>query len=433
MDSTAKHDGKVLAGLVLTFVAFASIIPDIGFRITTMGFVWTLYRFVIPVSLVFAFVLCQGKSLVKKSSMSFYMTMLMGFWVVYGIALLLISNYSDKHAGFIELLALANGFFVFVIIGMIGISEDGFKKISQVIVFSLNALLLMAFFEIITAKHLPTSFFYDTKANAYNGISPHAATGFLYNVNDFSAMITCLLPVVLVCWKSKLRWISIAALMAVNFINDATACNLAIIACLMFYFITNDKIGQGRRFIRKGLVIAAALAGAFIVLFGQSFLGNRNDILGSLSRQVTNLKNSNGSLWKRVTIYKDSFSGFINSKCIGNGPSSFATYFAKHPSESHLVNPHALLVEILFEYGIIIFVWYVGMIIMIFKKALHCYNCDDNRENKKQFMMIMMIIIVYVIVGFAPSAFLGYAYQWLILALCCIRLDITKNRRIEYA
>ena len=33
MDSTAKHDGKVLAGLVLTFVAFASIIPDIGFRI----------------------------------------------------------------------------------------------------------------------------------------------------------------------------------------------------------------------------------------------------------------------------------------------------------------------------------------------------------------------------------------------------------------
>ena len=316
---------------------------------------------------------------------------------------------------------------------MIGITEDGFKKISKVIVFSLNALLLLAVFEIITAKHLPTSFFYDTEANAFNGISPHAATGFLYNVNDFSAMITCLFPVVLVCGNSKLRWVSIGTIMAVNFVNDSTACNLAIIACLMFYFITNDKIGQGRRFIRKGLVIAAALAGAFIVLFGQSLLGGRNDILGSLSRQVTNLKNGNGSLWKRVTIYKDALSGFINSKCIGRGPSSFTSYFTKHPSASTLSNPHALLVEILFEYGIIIFVWYVVMIIMIFKKALHCYNKDDNRNNKKQFMMIMMLVIVYIIVGFAPSAFLGYAYQWLILALCCIRLDITKNRRIEYA
>ncbi|MBR5041519.1 MAG: hypothetical protein IKX68_10425 [Clostridiales bacterium] len=433
MDSTAKHDGKVLAGLVLIFVAFASIIPDIGFRITTMGFVWTLYRFVIPASLVFAFVLCEGKSLVKKSSMTFYMTMFMGFWVIYGIALLLISRYSDKHAGFIELLALANGFFVFVIIGMIGITEDGFQKISKAIVFSLNALLVLAFFEIITARHLPTSFFYDTKANAYNGISPHAATGFLYNVNDFSAMITCLFPVVLVCWRSKLRWITILAIMAVNMVNDSTSCNLAIIACLMFYFITNDKIGQGRRFIRKALVIGVALVGAFIVLFGQSILGGRNDILGALSRQVTNLKNSNGSLWKRVTIYKDSVSAFIGSKGIGLGPSSFTPYFTKHPSASNLANPHAVLVEILFEYGIIIFVWYVGMMVAIFKKALHCYNSDKNRDNKKQFMMIMMIVIVYIFVGFAPSAFLGYAYQWLILALCCIRLDITKNRRIEYA
>ena len=433
MDSTAKHDGKVLAGLVLIFVAFASIIPDIGFRITTMGFVWTLYRFVIPASLVFAFVLCEGKSLVKKSSMTFYMTMFMGFWVIYGIALLLISRYSDKHAGFIELLALANGFFVFVIVGMIGITEDGFQKISKVIVVLLNVLLLLGFFEIITAKHLPTSFFYDTEANAYNGISLHAATGFLYNVNDFSAMITCLFPVVLVCWKSYFRWGTTAGIMFINLVNDATSCNLAIIACLMFYFITNDKIGHGRRFIRKTLVIGTALVGAFIVFFGQSFLGGRNDILGALSRQITNLKNSNGSLWKRITIYQDSVSVFINSKCIGLGPSSFTTYFTKHPSASNLVNPHALLVEIFFEYGIIIFVWYIGMIVAIFKKALHCYNSDNNRDNKNQFMMIMMIVIVYVIVGFAPSAFLGYAYQWLILALCCIRLDITKNRRIEYA
>ena len=433
MDSTAKHDGKVLAGLVLTFVAFASIIPDIGFRITTMGFVWTLYRFVIPVSLVFAFVLCEGKSFIKKSSMSFYMTMFMGFWVVYGIALLLISQYSDKHAGIIELLSLTNGLLVFVIVSMIGITEDGFNKISKAIVFSLNALLLLAFFEIITAKHLPTSFFYDTEANAFNGISPHSATGFMYNVNDFSAMITCLFPVVLVCWKSPLRWVSTLAIMAVNMVNDSTSCNLAIIACLMFYFITNDQIGQGRRFIRKALVIAAALAAAFIVLFGQSILGNRNDILGSLSRQVTNLRNSNGSLWKRVTIYKDSFSAFFNSRFIGLGPSSFTNYFTRHPSASPLVNPHALLVEILFEYGIIIFVWFLVMLVKIFKKALHCYNRDNDRENKKQFMMIMMIVIVYFIVGFAPSSFLGYAYQWLILALCCIRLDITNNRRIEYA
>ena len=417
---------RTLGRLLLTLVVITSLVPDIGIKFATFGFHWTAYRLTMFIALILSLCMHSGKVAIIRKSHTGRMTVLMGVWIVYGLILLVSSPYSVQHSGLIELLSILNGFFLFMSINALGIKEGYVHLIDKIVIWVVNILLFVALFEIVTGKHLAASSFNNSASSAYGYANIHMATGFSYNINDFSAMLSCLFPVVFIADNTKKKWITLAGIVVVNLINDATTCNLAIIVSVGFLYIINSNVGSRWRLIRRMLVWIALLLICIFLVYGQSYLFNRSGILGALSRQIFYARRGSGSLYARLTIYKDAIIAWINSGMLGMGPSSFSNYFSQKVSLSGLVNPHSLALEILFQYGIIIFAWYAILLFKMFSGAYRIYKRKDVQENKKKYSMVMMIIIVYAIASFAPSTFLGYAYQWLLVAMCCMRLDLAK-------
>ena len=133
----------------------------------------------------------------------------------------------------------------------------------------------------------------------------------------------------------------------------------------------------------------------------------------------------------RFNVYKEAIKGWIDSGFFGVGPKGFSKYFIENVNTTNIINPHALLLEILLEYGIVVFTIFAVLIILMFRESNKLYKKYMLVCNNYEYLVIMAFIVVYLIASFAPSAFIGYSYQWLLLALMCVKLDVTMNDNIR--
>ncbi len=422
-----KLQTNISKKIILAFVVVSSIIPDVGFSISIAGFHLTLYRFVILITIVFLVVMYGGKIVLSEKSFLPKFELFFAAWILYGMFLLFISNHSDYHAGLVEMISLTCGLLTVLILGIIITETELLKDIGLIVTVTINALLILALLEIVTGHHLPMSAFNDVESSLHQYANSHLATGFSYNVNDFSALLTCMVPVVFILSKSSLKWLTLLGVVFVNVINDATICNLAIIVCIVVYYIFfSNSINVERRFVRIALIVFAVIVAVLLLLFFRSFLATQKGILKTLAIQMSNAQSGSGSLFSRVVIYRDTIAAWLNGYILGCGPSSFSNYFVQHPSLSGLINPHSLFLEILFEYGIVIFMMFIGCLLLLLKRASWFYKRSSSSEMEKYNVLVILSLITYVIASFAPSAFLGCSYQWLIVAICSIIIDFDK-------
>ena len=418
--------------ILLTLIVIFSIIPDLGIKISTWGFNWTIYRLVVIASTIII-VRIEGIDLkIMIQSFSFRWFLFLTFWIIYGLLLTIISPYADLHNSFVELLSLLNGALTFLIINYLINNEDDILWIEFIIYLIFNFLIIFAFCEIITGKHLHTSAFYDANSGFFMYNNYKLATGFMYNVNDFSALLTCLSPILLVKRWGIGRYITLAGLIIVNLINDASICNMALLVSLTYVFLIIKGKNAVVTSIKRALFIAIVVFFImYIVSLGVYGLSEQKGILGAVSNQVINYKNSSGSLFVRFNVYKEAIKGWIDSGFFGVGPKGFSKYFIENVNTTNIINPHALLLEILLEYGIVVFTIFAVLIILMFRESNKLYKKYMLVCNNYEYLVIMAFIVVYLIASFAPSAFIGYSYQWLLLALMCVKLDVTMNDNIR--
>ena len=419
-----KQGVREFSDILLILITVFSIIPSIGLVFNTFGFHWTAYRIVVVFAFVLSLLIRNGQIKLQPKAFTERIAAILLFWVLYGLVLLIISEYSNKHGGLVELLSISYAFLVLVTIRIIGISESKVNIVKSTIIFVFCFLLVFAFVEIITGDHLPTSIFNDPQIPVDRFPSHHLATGFSYNPNDFSAMLTCLFPIVFIFGKTALKWVCLLGVITINLINDATICNIAIIVSLLLYYVTLNSVPKGRLILRRLVLIVAIVLIILFFLYGQSFLVKRDDFLGTISRQLFYAQRGTGSLYNRAIIYRDSIAAWSQGGFFGFGPASFTNYFTVWSSKSGLVNPHSLWIELLFQYGIIIAILYIGFLINLIIKSRKLYLSRNRSRNSKYYIMIVLVIIIYFIVAFAPSAFLSYPYQWLLVAFCCMILDV---------
>lgn len=414
---TGRTEIKII---VFICMVVAALVPDIGIKFSIAGFVWTIYRIVSFAGLVIVVFVVDRKLIVDKNSESAKWLILIIFWVLYGIVLLLISPYSDMHKGIVELIAVFNGGILIWISSSVSVSKRLIDKTANVISIIAVGFVLLGFAEIITGWHMPTSLVAGDGERAEELMN--TAMGLMYNPNDFSAFITALFPI---CMMNKwIRWPYLAGIIVINTVNDAKTCTFAIIIMFIYWLIFFYS-GNSKRKV-SGLMIAVlsiVTVYAACMLMGIGLPGSEA-FLSKMEWIINDAQYARGSLSMRMGMYKDLFTAFIHTFGLGMGPAGIAQYFEMYPSVSTLVNPHAFLLELLAEYGIIIFSWFIVRVVKIIMRVHQLFKKD--LENRKYYIAAGEMMIVYLIVSFAPSSFIGYSYQWLIIAFSCMMLRLGK-------
>lgn len=123
------------------------------------------------------------------------------------------------------------------------------------------------------------------------------------------------------------------------------------------------------------------------------------------------MKLGSGSLYNRLITNYNSIIIALKTYFLGLGPEGFTSYM-QNSNMDGLLNPHNLWLEILTQYGLLIFLVYVGLLTRNFYNLLRIY-----RSNLDEVLLIpITMYIIYAIVSISSSNFLESIYQWLPLA-----------------
>ena len=458
----------VIASLLIA----ASAIPNLGFEFNTFGFYWTFYRIVVVFLALITLILYRGevKITARKESLLW-----MGFllvWLVYGAVLLVASPYSDMNRGTLELFSILCGLLSFFILSRLKLSDREIEGMLRVVFFILLGLILLGFYEIITADHLSTSMFNDPENRVAYRVDPHSASGIMYNINDFSALITLMCPAVIGRFRMKLRrgyfdpgWLMVAAVVVINRVNDANTCNIAIIVGIVIYIIL--PLMGNRRTMGRVMLFFAVIAVAGILFFMLKE-GEDGGIIARVFGLVKDTTEGQGSLHSRILIYRDAFAATWKTGLLGLGPAGFPVYYTMYPSDSYFINPHSLVLEILSQYGVLIC---LGFLLLLGRLIIRMYRIykgeallvagtaagaetdgSDNRtgesdqegpavisaadeaavyDKRKEWGRLGLILVVdYFIVSFASSSYLLNTLHWTLLAMLALVSDIERERGI---
>ncbi len=402
----------------IILLVLAALVPNVGITINTFGFNWTIGRFLFLVALVL-FLRCSDWNIYVDFNKYPWVNLLV-FWLIYGIILLVVSPYAPMHNGFVELIAIFNGFLCILILNDLKLDESDIDAMVSLIFAMLLFYILFGLFEIATGFHLPTSVYNDMAVVEDLNVqrSTRGATGLMYGENDFSAMLTCLLPIGL--YKRKWRPLFIFSMIGViiiDLINDANICLFGIALGVAFYLIFMVGLGKtGWKSVRILMFILILILGVYIA-FNIKNLSHSVPVLNTIVEQEKGYRLGYGSLYARITIYMDSLKAAVNTYFLGIGPAGFAEYFASHPSKSTLTNPHNMYLEVLVQYGLLItFLFVTGLISMIMTYRNKYRHAKSERFGNR-YLALCEVFVVYTVICLASSSFIGYSYQWLLIGI----------------
>ena len=415
-----RRIGVVIAALLI----IASAVPTLGNSINPISSVLNFYRLIVVFLTILTIILFHGEvRLSGRQCFTRWMTFMI-LWVVYGVIMLVISPYADTDRGVRELLSLVCGVLCFYTLSNLHLTKDEIETVLRVLFFVLVVLVLIGFVEIATGKHMATSMFSDPENEVIKRLDIHSATGFMYNINDFSALITLMLPVAIGRFRIRLYrayidpgWILVACVWFINRANDANICVVSMIIGVMLYFIIQTwKDRRGIALVLVGLLFFAVVL--FVVFFFQ--FNQKSDLLSRTFLLMDKSAQGQGSIYSRTELYKNAINASWMSGFLGLGPGGYPTFFSQYKTDTALINPHSLLMEILSQYGLLIFLAFVLLLVSLYRRSFKLYSNSKDYEIKEWGRMGMIWVVTYILTSFAPSSYIQFSFHWTLLALICL-------------
>ncbi len=406
----------------------ASAVPTLDNFINPISSLLNFYRLVVVFLAILTLIIFRGEvRLSGRRSFNHWMGFLL-VWVLYGVILLIAAPYAEPDRGSRELFSILCGAFCFYILSNLHLTKDEIETVLRVLFFVLVALIVMGFVEIITGQHLPSSMFNDPDNEVKNRVSINSATGFMYNINDFSSLITLMLPVAIGRFRIKFYrvqldpgWILVVCVWIINRINDANICIISIIIGVLLYFI----IYSWRD--RRGVALVfAGIALFFLILFLVYYFEftKKADLISRTVDLVEKSEEGVGSVYSRSMLYKNGLNAGWISGFLGLGPGGFPAYYSVNQSDTLLINPHSLLMEILSQYGLIILALFLFLLITLFRRSFRLYQYSSDHDIREWGRTGAILIVTYVISSFASSSYLPFSFHWTLLALICLMTEI---------
>lgn len=295
--------------------------------------------------------------------------------------------------------------------------------------WTLAGFLLLAFFEMTTGFHLPTSWLNSTSETAMLKLAQIGssdqwitATGPFFNPNNF-----CLFLSILACLSlpassekgSRKRFgliLFFMSLLAVAVLGS-TIVSIAMLVSFSIWRLVTAGCKRASSLLQIGLAVLLIFLGAdcaitlikeaSTIIRGQSDLvasmgttvTNAATVTSDLGAQMVNYKNETGSMWARVTLYQDLVLGIMQNP-FGVGGGGIHSYLSAASSESGLIDPHSWILEFTLCYG-----WIPALLYLGFNVALVVGLLKQRRKGQEDYpAALCAALCASYIASFAPSA-----------------------------
>jgi len=191
---------------------------------------------------------------------------------------------------------------------------------------------------------------------------------------------------------------------------------LAVLFELVFIllFLLNFK-----RKIKAIITIGVCIILLFTFLPGpvQGFF---SQIGGELNSIVSQTRMATGSIETRTNLVRNGLSLLYSTAGFGVGAGNAEYYL--------LTNPHNWWLEILIDYGILIFVGYIIFYMGIIQNLWKLYHKKQTREEKMICEALLVSLVGFFLASISSSSIMAFKPQWLLFAFALSYLNYFRNK-----
>lgn len=447
----------MVALIVSVFFGHKAIVNTQIFGVTP-----TYFRVITVLSTIYYFLIrIKNKVKVEKLPKLFWLfAIMMLFWFFYGLVQIFFSPYTTFAKGLPELLSIFMSLLLVYCVYEFCLVEGNYKFFLNLIRIIMMGYVIFGLFEICTGYHLADSRFTEetllnhVRDNLFGAGSEgiiiifHYATINAFNENTICAMLGMFLPLFFIdnemsTLKKIVYLVCIALIGVIIGVDNSFIPVIGIGLGLMVYLI-----------LSKEKVLNWILSFAFFAFVQQVFTKwvnilllkintiispdkytgkfyhhtidyyNINQILEKELR-VSQSNPSKSSTMLRVELYKDAFQMTFATFLLGVGPGGFANYLSVKYPKSPIYSPHNWWLEVLSQYGIFVFAFYVGILIYSLFSLIRKFLKEKNMD----YLRVIAMSFSFVIAVVAPSGMIYMPFQWIVVALCLVSLEQDKIRK----
>ncbi|NEU30305.1 O-antigen ligase family protein [bacterium LRH843] len=265
----------------------------------------------------------------------------------------------------------------------------------------------------MTDFHLNTSRFLIEERFLNESININRATAVFYNENDFAFFLSLIFPLFLVKTiynerkVSKLFNISfLLLLLLIVVINDSKLVLISIIIqFIVLLFIVKKS------YLFRSISCVVLILGAIYLIQNPSNIAN-------FVFMYTQIQEGFGSAFIRLNLYLGGFEILADSYFLGVGPKNYSEYIIHSDRfTGGITNPHSWLIEIMSDYGIFIFGYYLFLYITTLNRVYKiCTSIYVNQQVKVISLGIFLSMVGFTISSFSSSGIMYQFGYWLYMA-----------------
>lgn len=273
--------------------------------------------------------------------------------------------------------------------------------------------LVTAVYEIITWNHLPSS--------RYHGVMVPIPTGPFYNENNLAAYMLLFSPFILFLpkivsrnWLNLISIILIVIITAIMVVQGARIALFGMAAFVLYYFIRH--ITWQYKLVSVGLVMLMIYG--FSVYYPQySRIANSavDHQISSLSEERQSIRMSSVKI--RAQLINETVDMFSATAGMGVGGGNYETMMLKGPKyrSGGITNPHNYLMELLGNFGIMVFIGFLGLYTHWLCRLYKRYR-SIHGQRRYLFLMYLSSLLLFIPSSSLPSSIRWDFFIWIYFA-----------------
>ncbi len=418
--------------MFLYLVIFAGFLGPVLFIPKFMGITFFPYRIllilfcIVLMTQVFRKKVCL--SLPDKTTrlyMIFYL-----FW--FAFALLSLAWAPDRLAG-IKAIILLFTYILIVVLCIFCLHKiEHFTAIYYMWPAVLVIFLALAVWEVTTGHHLSTSAYYMVEKLSFL----YRPSAVFFNTNDLSTYIVLALPfVVSIIQYNKNTIVRLAGILLcliafdILFYSDskgnfmAAAVQAMVLMVLLWRKSKKDAL----------LFVTITLLLMLLVPFPVNIAGINSEMPSNaqdlVQHTVNDVQSEDGSIASRIALIKNALIFSAGSYGLGVGAGNIEYMIEYHGvyDTNGIYKVHNWWLEVLVNYGILVFMGYLVMYLTILLSMFKAYQQAEDSRQKQISQALLLALVAFPIGAISTSSLFTFFPQWILFGLSIAYLSALKR------
>ena len=348
-------------------------------------------------------------------------------WIVYSLLFL---NLSIDQVNGIRYISYLFIYFLLLICFVNYIKNiQQIKTVFNIWILFLVITIVVAIWEINTGQHLSVS-----RYNKSPELIDNIPTTFYTNPNDYATFLSISFPFLLffIGYSKKiylkLFFLLISFIIAFLILFTGSRANIISISiAFILYFILSN-----RKFRIKTFIVLAFIMLISAIYFQDIF----NNMYVMLNTNLVSLFNpaersADGSNIIRMNLIYNSIDFLSQTYGFGVGAGNAEAWMGKYAiyDTRGITNPHNWWIEILVDYGLLIFVFYIIIYMRLVYQLFVVFLRSKDANQKEIAKVLLVSLLTFVFACISSSSVMAFMPQWILLIMSISFINITKLKK----